>query len=358
MTRRGALCLLGAKGLMGQPREYSGAKVIAYPLRDVENTITPTDEFFVRNHFGEPEVSASSWKLRVEGRVARPFEMSLSDLLQSRTSKIESVMECAGNDAGGAAVSNGVWEGLPFSELFGEARPDRDAVHVLLEAADHGSFCRECADLPFTRVVPLSRCQRSDSLVAFKHNDALLRRAHGFPARVILPGWYGVNWVKWLRRIVLMGANDGPTALEKSGFDRLYNRVIGIPGTHAAVVPVSEMLVKSAIASPNPWPEEFAKLPAGNLQVWGFAWSGAGAIRSVEISSNGGENWNRARFDSPSRPLTWVRWQYTWAASPGEHALMSRATDEKGNQQPLFRDPLRLDAYELNWCVPVRCVVR
>ena len=118
------------------------------------------------------------------------------------------------------------------------------------------------------------------------------------------------------------------------------------------------MQVKSAIASPNPGADQAAKLPSGNLVVWGFAWSGGAAVRAVEVSTDGGTSWSRAGLESAPRPSTWVRWKYIWPASAGEHVLLSRATDENGNRQPLTRDPARFDSYELNWCAPVSCVVR
>lgn len=357
MTRREVLCLLGAPTAFGQLPANSEPRAIAYPLRDVEGTITLADEFHVRDHFNEPEVSLSTWKLSVGGRVARPFKISFSDLLEARTKKTESVMECAGNAAGGSAVGNGIWEGIPLSELLSEAGPDGSANSVLLQGCDGGRLFPDRPSLPYSRLVPLSRCLKPESLVAFKYNDRLLRRNSGFPARVILPGWYGVHWVKWLQRIVVIGADEGPTAFQESGLDRLYNRVVGKGDTAPAVTPVTEVLVKSVIASPNPWPEKIVKLPAGKHTIRGFAWSGDRPIRSVEISTNGGRTWNSTALETSPRLFTWVRWRYAWEAATGEHVLECRASDEGGHQQPLVRDPSRRDQYELNWCAPVECVV-
>jgi hypothetical protein len=99
-------------------------------------------------------------------------------------------------------------------------------------------------------------------------------------------------------------------------------------------------------------------LPAGQHVIWGFAWSGAGLIRNVTVTKDGGKTWNSAKLERQTEPYSWVRWSYSWNASPGQYILISRASDERGNQQPLERDPARKDAYELNWCVPIHCTVK
>ena len=112
--------------------------------------------------------------------------------------------------------------------------------------------------------------------------------------------------------------------------------------------------MKSAIA----WPADNSKLPAGRHAVRGFAWTGDGLVRGVEISADGGRTWAPAKLESRPKPFSWVRWSYSWTAPPGDHVLMSRATDDAGRAQPLQRDPARKDGYELNFCAPVRCAVR
>src|ERR1700730_11675197 len=116
---------------------------------------------------------------------------------------------------------------------------------------------------------------------------------------------------------------------------------------------IASVLVKSVINYP---PKE-AKLVAAVYPISGYAWTGEGVIRRVEVSVDGGRIWSAAKLDTALRPFTWVRWTYSWKAKPGEHLLMSRAEDSAGNRQPLARDPERLDSYELNWCAPVRCAV-
>jgi hypothetical protein len=116
---------------------------LAYPLNQVQSTLTAPDRFFVRDHFAEPELSLESWKLRIEGRVARPYELNLSDLLEMPARKVEAVLECAGNVAGGAAASNGIWYGVPIAVLLKSAKPQPGSAFVLLEGADTGKLLQD-----------------------------------------------------------------------------------------------------------------------------------------------------------------------------------------------------------------------
>jgi DMSO/TMAO reductase YedYZ molybdopterin-dependent catalytic subunit len=207
--------------------------------------------------------------------------------------------------------------------------------------------------LPYTQIVPVEKCLDAASLVAFKLNDLFLPRRNGFPARALFPGWYAMDSVKWLQRIVVLGANDRPSTFFESGMNRVYNRVaLAADGVHTNRL--SSIQVKSAIA----WPQDKMRLPAGQHLVWGFAWTGAGAVREVAISLDGGREWKPAKLESSPAPYSWVRWNYRWTASPGDYSLRSRATDSQGNQQPLERDKARKDVYELNWCAPLTCSVR
>ncbi len=327
---------------------------VSFPLRGVLGTTTPEEFFFTRDHFPEPDLMLSTWRLKVEGRVSRPCELSFSDLLEASTRKIEALLECAGNVASGFAVANGVWEGVPMPDLLAEARPEPGATQVVLEGADIGSLFEGLSSFPYCQMVPLQKCRSKDTLVAFKLNDRFLSRSRGFPARALLPAWYGMDSVKWLQRILVVGPTDKPGSFRDSGMDRVYNRVFKAANGSKTVMRVSEIQVKSVIAYPN----GDARLPVGVHTVWGFAWSGNSVIRSVEVSIDGGSNWEPAHLESRPKPLTWVRWSYRWRAAQGEHTLLTRASDTAARQQPMRRDPARADSYELNWCPPLRCSVK
>jgi DMSO/TMAO reductase YedYZ molybdopterin-dependent catalytic subunit len=335
--------------LRGQP------KLGSTTLRAVEGRLTPNDLFFVRSHFPVPNLSLQSWRLRVEGHVARPFEIQMSDLLEAETTRLEAVLECAGFDLGGdnLAASNAEWEGVMMSDLLRRAGVSEGASRVLLQGADTGSLGPPLPSFPFTRIVPLRKCMAPETLVAFKMNGRFLPSEHGFPARALVPGHYATDSVKWLSRIVILKEEDRPDAFYSSGMDRLYLREVGTPDGRVITSRVSSLLIKSRIAVPVPE----SRWPPGRHTVWGFAWSGASEVEGVEVSFDGGRTWNPARLDSKPIPFTWVRWRCAWEAGSGQHVLLSRAWDRVGNRQPLTRDPNRLDGYELNSCFPVKCTV-
>jgi DMSO/TMAO reductase YedYZ molybdopterin-dependent catalytic subunit len=353
MTRRKLLLIPGAFPLLGQAGA-SEPQNLSYPLESIEGAITPPDRFFVRDHFSEPELSLSSWKLKVEGRVAHPLELTLADILEAPSTKMEAVLECAGNAAGGSAASNAVWEGVSLAYLLREAGAQPEAASVILAGADSGRLMPDSPTLPYCQVVPMAKCLAPESMVAFKLSDRFLPRRNGFPARALFPGWYAMDSVKWLQRIVVLGREDQPSDFQSSGMNQVYNRIVETAPGMRKITRLSEIRIKSGIA----WPTDNLKVPAGRHEVRGFAWTGAGLVRGVEISSDGGKTWTHATLQFRPKPFSWVRWTYSWAASPGDFVLMSRATDSDGRQQPLRRDPGRKDGYELNFCAPVRCSVR
>ena len=334
--------------------DASEAQNISLPLREIEGALTAPNLFFVRDHFSEPELSLETWTLRIEGCVSKPYELTFSDLIELPTKKVEAVLECAGNAANGSAVSNGAWEGVSLSSLLAPAGVDRGAESVALEGADTGHLFEDSPPLPYSQIVPLEKCLDPASMVAFKLNDLFLPRRNGFPARALFPGWYAMDSVKWLRRIVVLGCDKGQSSFHQSGMDRVYNRVQRLDDGKSRMMRLSAIQVKSAIA----WPAEGIKLPAGRHVIWGFAWSGGNPIRDVALSTDGGRTWKSAKLDSVPGPFQWVRWSYGWMAAPGDYSIMSRASDAGGATQPIQRDPGRKDYYEANWCPQLHCGVR
>jgi len=354
MTRRELLLLPAAAPVLGEVLSSTEAQNFTFPLDSVSGLITPPDRFFARDHFREPDLSLSTWRLRVEGRVARPIELTLSDILESPTKQLEALLECAGSPPDGTAAGVAVWEGVPLGRILEQAGVAKDARSVMLEGADSGKLMQTSPELPYCQIVPIEKCMQAESLLAFRQNGQFLARRSGFPARALFPGWYGMDSVKWLQRLVVLGPGDSAPNFEVSGMNKLYNRLVKQANGEVNVTRLSEVLVKSAIA----WPPDHGKLPAGKHMVRGFAWTGAGVVRRVELSADAGAAWAPAEFEAPPKPFTWVRWKYLWNATPGEHVLMSRATDDAGRQQPLKRDHARKDGYEMNYCLPVNCSVR
>lgn len=354
MNRRDFLLLPAALSVAQRPLVSSEGRNVSFSLQNIAGSITPPDLFFVRDHFDEPDISLSAWRLKIEGRVSRPFEFSFADILESPTRTLEAVLECAGNGPGGTAASNAVWEGVPLGDLLARAEPLPDATTVILEGADTGRLGPELPKLPYSQIVPIAKCQAPESMVAFKFNGRFLPRKNGFPARALLPGWYAMDSVKWLQRIVLLPASGNASEFQASGMNKLYNRMVKGPGGDAMTTRLTDIQVKSVIA----WPPDDARLPVATHSIRGFAWTGSGVIRSVVFSPDGGRTWMTAQLESQPKSFAWVRWKCSWRAETGDHVLMSRAVDDAGREQPLRRDPARQDGYEWNICPPVRCSVR
>lgn len=354
MTRRELLLLPGAYSLLGQVPGAPEPQNLSFPLANIQGAVTPADLFFVRDHFREPELSLRTWRLKIEGRVRQPVDLSLSDILESPTKEIEAVLECAGNPAGGSAASNAVWEGVPLAYLLDQAGAAPEAVAVLLEGADTGRLMEGTPPLPYCQLVPIAKCLEPEGLIAFKLGGRFLARRNGFPARALFPGWYGMDSVKWLQRMVVLSPSDQAADFQASGMNKIYNRLVKEPGGQMKTTRLTEIQVRSVIA----WPSDGARLPAGRHSVRGFAWTGGGLISGVRFSADAGSTWKSAQLEWRPKPFAWVRWKALWPASPGEHVLLSRASDDRDREQPLARDPARQDVYELNFCAPVRCSVR
>ncbi len=304
------------------------------PAHALRQTFTPTENFYVRSNFAVPAVATDGWRLQVGGAVEQPLTLTLAELMNAPARTLSSTMECAGNNRlalaplpkgepwGGGAISTGVWQGVSLSWLLDAVGLHDNVVELLFEGADAGKVEGGNEAVPFARSLPLDKAHHPDTIVAYQMNGGPLPAAHGGPVRLLVPGWYGMASVKWLTRI---------TALTEpfAGFYQRERYVYDRPG--AAVQPVREMLVKSLIT----YPAAGDVLPPGNVQVTGYAWSGVGAIASVEVSIDGAGAWQPARLLGEAAPYTWQAWEFDWPSPPaGRHVLRSRATDGEGNSQP------------------------
>jgi DMSO/TMAO reductase YedYZ molybdopterin-dependent catalytic subunit len=229
-----------------------------------------------------------------------------------------------------------------------------DAVAVKLEGADSGRLGQDLPELPYSQIVPMSKCISPESMVAFKLNDQFLPPKNGFPARALFPGWYGMDSVKWLRKIVVLGPDDKVPEFALSGMNKLYNRMAQSINGELKLTRVSEIQVRSVVS----WPSPNVRLPVAKYFIRGFAWTGEGTIRSVAVSTDGGRKWAPAELETKPKPFTWVQWRWPWSPLSGDYTVLSRAMDDSGREQPILRDPARKDGYELNFCAPVRCEVR
>ena len=349
-------------GLIMRQREPENYE---FAFSTLDNFLTPNDHFYVRSHFATPALEAAEWRLRVEGAVQHPFTLSYAELLALPSRRLQSTLECAGNgrvylspSARGVqweqgAVSTTEWTGIPLAALLARAGVDATAVEVVLEGADIGEIKdppRPPGPMHFARSLPISKALQQDVLIAYRMNGSELPISHGFPARAAVPGWYGMASVKWLTRILVV---NQPFQGYFQTIDYAYWQRNGSLATR---VPVTEMQVKASIAKPA-----FREIiPAGSTyRINGVAWSGEAEVTKVEISTNGGQTWESAHLQSKPMPYTWRFWEYVWnvPAKSGRVALIVRATDARGNVQPLKHDPDR-DHYMINYAVPIMVEIR
>ena len=334
------------------------------PFGLLDGLITPNELFYIRSHFPVPAIDPKVWRLRIEGAVEQPLELTLEDLCGLAPMTVPATLECAGNsrvflvpkvkgtqwELG--AVGNAEWTGVSLGEILRAAGVKEGAREVILEGADRGKISdppKPAGEIHYARSVPLGKALEG-VLLAYEMNGEPLAPAHGFPLRAIVPGWYGMAAVKWLQRIIV---TDGP-------YDGYYQTVDYAywqrddAGVHR--VPITEMQVKSAIARPG----INEVIPAGtNYKVAGAAWTAEAEIVKVELSTDGGNSWEMASLGEEKARNSWQLWGYDWSvpSTPGRRVLLARATDSRGRTQPMEHDPDR-GSYEINHCLPIEVEVR
>jgi len=310
------------------------------PLDGFLDWITPIDRFFVRCHTYTPTVSLAEWNLKVDGKVDRPITLNVADLKKLPRVEMVSVLECAGNGrsfyephvAGTqwafGSVGNGRWTGVRLRDVLQKAGIQGAAKEVLFAGADVP--LGKMSD--FQRSIPTAKALHPDTLLAYEMNGQTLPVEHGFPLRVISPGWASDSWVKWLQHIeVLDHEFDG--FWMKSAYRHPPRPVA--PGTAvspADMVPVTDLNVKSVIATPAAWAKP------GPVRVQGTAWSNASPVAQVDVSTDGGKTWKPARLGGRATQYGWRLWQIDWKPVEGEYQLISRATNMSGQTQPLVEE--------------------
>ena len=272
-------------------------------LKGISPEITPVENFYVvSKNFSDPVVDASGWSLRVGGLVDKPLSLSL-DQLRALPSVSEYVtMECISNNVGGDLISTGSFTGVPLRDLIAMSSPQARGGWVDFTAVDG-----------YTESVPLSLVQGApEILVAYELDGAPLPSGHGFPARMLIPGHYGMKGPKWLQTINLLDHESGGY-WEQQGWD------------HNALIKTTARIDS---------PQDGAIVKLGPVALAGVAFAGTRGIDRVEYSTDGGATWKAAQFNAPLSPYTWVLWQAAWTpTSEGAYTLMVRATDGTGARQ-------------------------
>jgi DMSO/TMAO reductase YedYZ molybdopterin-dependent catalytic subunit len=339
MRRRDFLASLGLGSLMPFQALDADHHVVSADPYEVEVDLcsaygryTPVEDFYIRNHHPAPQSGAPA--LEISGEVERLQTLTPNALAQLPRVELGAVLECAGNPVSTKSLAgNGLWSGWRLADVLALAHPSPAGAFLHLTGRDG-----------YTRGVALQRAS-SDALLATHLNGKAIERNHGFPWRILFPGWYGMDSVKWVERIVV-----SRTALPATG--QSYLQVIREPtGFRSESLP--QIQVKSVIASPC----SGSVVKPGRLEVRGMAWSGQGKITQVEVSSDGGSQWEKAAFQA-SPQYEWVLWESPLELSRrGAVELVARASDEHSHQQPEVRDAHRVDRYAQNWLHRVRLLV-
>ena len=312
---------------IGSQPGTDGSGASRTPLAHLDGIITPSRLHFERHHSGIPAIDPNQHRVTINGLVERPLSFSLEDLLRyPQVSRIQ-FLECSGNSGmmilpqpmqAGVAELHGLvscseWGGVPLHYLLEEAGIKSTGRWVVAEGGDAAAM---------TRSIPLEKIL-DDAIVALHQNGEKLRPANGYPMRLFLPGWEGNASVKWLRNLTV---TDQPQ-LSKDETSKYSD----LQADGRAKLFTFPMGVKSVITNPSPGLQLQAK---GVYQVHGIAWSGAGAIRRVEVSADGGQSWADALLDDHVLPLSLTRFRIGWDWQGQSGLLLSRATDDQGNVQP------------------------
>ncbi len=310
------------------------------PLEALRYPITPIGLHYLLTHFDIPQVDVSDWRLAIGGHVRRSITMTLDDT-QRRPAVTRAVtMECAGNGRANLsprplsqpwlfeAVGTAEWTGTPLRSLLEEAGPLDGAVEVVFTGLDRG--VQGGIEQQYERSLSLAEATRDEILLAYAINGQPLPPQHGFPLRLVAPGWYGMTHVKWLRSITVVtrpfrGYQQEPAYHVTSTWDQLGE-------------PVTRMLPRSLMVPPGipDFLPRTRRIGLGSCVLDGRAWSGRGRIVRVEVSTDGGGSWSDAELGRDGGEFAWQPWRYAWEVEQaGEYELSCRATDAVANVQPL-----------------------
>jgi DMSO/TMAO reductase YedYZ molybdopterin-dependent catalytic subunit len=307
------------------------------PLELLTDYITPVDLFFVRSHWVPRMPGLKTWRLTIDGEVENKLTLTLSDLKKMPHAEATCVLMCAGNGRAlhtpvvpgvqwrFGALGNAKWRGVRVRDVLARAGVRDTAKHL----HTFGSDVPPGNVPPFHRSVEMQKVM-DDAILAWEMNGEPLRPQHGAPLRLVVPGWAGDHWMKWLIRI-----SPQPEAQKGFYMETAYRYPVtpGAPGVAFKpdeMSPVTSLFVKSNITTAP------KRAHAGHAQtIRGFAFSGAPDVEKVEISDDDGATWQLASLDARHEPYAWRRWSFSWTpASKGKVHLVARATDSKGVTQP------------------------
>jgi DMSO/TMAO reductase YedYZ molybdopterin-dependent catalytic subunit len=311
------------------------------PLEALRWPVTPTGLHYVLVHYDIPLVDPASFRLEVGGHVAQPLSLTLDDVTARPAVEITTTFECAGNGRARLtprpvsqpwlleAVGTARWKGARLGELLDQAGILDGAVDVVFGGLDRGIEGE--VEQRYERSLPLREALSTDAVLAYEMNGEPLPPQHGFPLRLVVPGWYGMTNVKWLSSISVVTSPFAGYQQARSYRWRLDEDEEGEPLTR---------MLPRALMIPPGIPEFLSRervMSLGPCVLEGRAWSGWGPIVGVEVSLDGGETWHEAQLgEQEEARWSWRAWSYRWEATePREHVLSCRARDAMGNTQPI-----------------------
>jgi DMSO/TMAO reductase YedYZ molybdopterin-dependent catalytic subunit len=308
----------------------------AMPAEALRHDVTPPGLHYQLTHYDIPAVDVTTWRLALGGMVASATTLSLDDLRALPQHAVRVTMECAGNGRAAldprpisqpwldGAVGTADWTGVRLADLLARAGVAEGAVDVVFTGADHG--LERGVEQDYRRGLPLAEAMRPDVLVATEMNGAPLPVQHGFPARVVVPGWYGMGNVKWLTSVTVVGETF-------EGYQNLAYRLK--QEAEEKGEPVTRIEPRALLLPPG-FPDFVTRtrvLRRGPVVLEGRAWSGWGTVQRVEVSTDDGVTWADAGLDDEAGRWAWRRFSLPWDATPGEHRLRVRAHDATGRVQ-------------------------
>ena len=310
------------------------------PASYFDQWLTPNDVFFVRQHLPRPVVQEVDYRLSIGGRASRQIQLSAGELRRLPQYTVPAVLECTGNGRGfyqprvpgiqwgRGAVGNAEWSGPRLIDVLKLAGADLEASFVTANGADSGAG--KTPD--FIRSLPLGKALDANTLLALQMNGERLPDLHGFPARLIVPGWDGTSWVKWVTSLSVSNEPDQGFFMNPAYRYPKHPGAPGQPVDRADLDVIEGMPVKSFITGHL----DGAKIPMAATTLRGMAWAGENRITKVDVSTDGGSTWSEAQLTSKNLPFTWRLWTLPWWPSkPGYYTVLSRATDSAGRVQPV-----------------------
>lgn len=298
---------------------------------DLTDWRTKSEDLYVVSHYNTPALKAEDHVLEISGLVKKPRKLTLAEIKARKRKTVTATLECGGNGSSPGfmgAIGNVKWTGTPLVDLLEDCAPLKRAIEVVFFGSDQRTEKIRDNDYPqnFARSLHINDARREDLLLCYEMNGEPLQKEHGFPLRLVVPGWFGIAWVKWLNRIEVMDrrymskymAQEYVTLRGEERPDKTIWRLTS----------VGPMDVKSIVA-------RALKMPNGAVRFAGAAWGDGTPIKNVEIKIDNGA-WMPAKIDrSPRDRYTWRFFTFDWKnPEPGEHTIVSRATDEDGRVQP------------------------